>query len=129
MQILLLDMVMLVGDHSGGHPAEEIGIVVTILGIGGALIRLWYSARKAKAELEHAKKVMAREDASKLKLEQKLESDPSTTLTGTSNPGRTTAQLVEIIHDNQKRFEENTNNRLTEIAEFMGRVKQKLDMP
>lgn len=120
---------MLMAAHVGEHPVEEIGIVITILGIGGALIKLWYSARKAKAELEHAKHIMAREDEHKLKLEQKLENDESFTMSGGKNPGRTTAQLVEMIHDNQKRFEESTNKSLSDIREFMGRVKEKLNMP
>ena len=66
------------------------------------------------------------EEADKRKLEQKLEngwSHGDETLPGSRNPGRTTAQLMEIIHQDLQAFKTETNQRFDGIHKKLGRLE------
>jgi hypothetical protein len=94
---------------------NEFGIWATILSIATWAIRTWW---KSRTDLKHRTRV-----------EKRLEEDWSngdSTLTGSKNPGRTTSQLVEIVHEDLQAHKKETNARFDKVHSDLGKIKGKL---
>jgi hypothetical protein len=96
---------------------NEIAIWFLILSTGAAMIRVWW---KTKVEGRHAKKV-------EKDLEENWEHGDDT-LTGSKNPGRTTAQLIGIVHSDLQLHKKETGRKFDRLIGDVGKIKGKLDI-
>lgn len=100
--------------HLFEHPEGLPGLGI-LLAIGYYLIKLWLTARK--------------EDVHKRRVEKRLEEEWTNgedTLTGSKNPGRTTSQLIEIVHEDLQEHKKETNSRFDKVHSDLGKIKGKM---
>ena len=96
---------------------NEIAIWLIILTTAGAMIKVWW---KARVEGRHNKKV-------EKQLEDNWEHGEET-LIGSKNPGRSTAQLVEIVHEDLQLHKKETGRKFDRLIGDVGKIKGKLDI-
>ncbi len=97
--------------------ANELAVWTFILSTAGWAFRSWW---KSRLETKHT-----------VRVEKRIEKEwtnADETLTGSSNPGRTTAQLVEIVHEDLQQHKSETNRRFDIIHGDLGKIKGKLDI-
>ena len=95
--------------------ANELAIWTFILSTTGWAFRSWW---KTRLETKH-----------KVRVEKRLENEwtnANETLPGTKNPGRTQAQLVEIVHEGLQQHVAETNARFDKVHTDLGKIKGKL---
>ena len=103
------------------HPAidepNELAIWMFILTTAGWMIKTWWTNKLNKHDHK--------------KVEKKLEKDWSNgddTISGRSNPGRSLAQLIEIVHDDLKIHKQETGRKFDRLINDVGKIKGKLDI-
>ena len=96
---------------------NEVAIWSFLLGLAGWMVREWW-----KNNLEHKHRKQAEEQI------EKDWTNGEDTLTGGSNPGRTTSQLVKIVHQDLQMHKKETGRRFDRIIEDVGKIKGKLDI-
>ena len=111
--------------HEQGLLAAIIAALSGVLGLGQWMVRTWWKAR-----LERQYKPDVVEEAKhKARVEKKLESgwtNGDETLPGKSNPGRTQAQLTEVVHEDLQQYKAETNRRFDLVHGDLGKIKGKL---
>ena len=129
MRYLLLVLLLLVPTAAFGQidpgafdELHEQGLLAAILAalsgtftLGTWMVRTWW---KSRLENKH-----------KVRVEQKLErewSNGDDTLTGATNPGRTSAQMLELVHDDLQQHKKETNARFDKVHSDLGKIKGKL---
>ena len=100
--------------HLAEHP-EEGGIWLAIAGTVAYIVRHWFQSRKFRAAAKE--------------FEKKLENDPESSLAVAKNPGRTSVELLEILHSDLTEFKRATNLRLDKLTEEVGYLKGRLNGP
>jgi len=110
--------------HEQGLLAAIMTALTGILTLGGWMVRTWW---KARLENKHKKRVEKR-------LEQEW-SNGDETLSGAKNPGRTQAQLTEVVHEDLQQHKTETNRRFEHMDKRfdaihgdLGKIKGKLDI-
>ncbi len=101
--------------HEQGLLAAIMTALTGILTLGGWMVRTWW---KDRLENKHKKRV-----------EKQLESGWSNgdeTLPGTKNPGRTQAQLTEVVWEDLQQHKTETNKRFDIVHGDLGKIKGKL---
>ena len=97
--------------HEQGILYGILSALTAIGGLGTWMIRTWW---KSRLENKH-----------KLRVEKRIErewTNADETLTGSSNPGRTTAQLVEMVHEDLQQHKSETNRRFDIIHGDLGKI-------
>lgn len=98
--------------HLAEHP-EEGGLWLGILATIGYIVRHWFQSRKFRAS--------ARE------FEKKLEDSDDSNLNTAKNPGRSTVELLDVIHEDLKEFKRATNMRLDTLTSEVGYLKGRIN--
>lgn len=96
---------------------DEIALWTLVLTMIFWILRIWWQWRH---EVKNARRV-----------ERRLENEWTNgddTLSGSRNPGRTTAQLVELVHEDLQHHKRETSRKFDRLIEDVGRIKGKLDI-
>ena len=104
----MLNMLMMLPLEHAHSPTEEIGAGMMILGIVYYLVRHFLGKRGYEKKLRG--------------LEAKMEQDPDNTLTGSSNPGRSTVDLVEVIYEDVKEVKRTLTRHEGELGKIKGKI-------
>ena len=94
---------------------NEIALWTIIVSTGIWAFKTWW---KQRLENKHKKRVEGR-------LEKEW-SNGDDTLSGTKNPGRTQAQLIEIVHEDLQEHKKTSGRKFDKIIEDVGKIKGKL---
>ncbi len=95
---------------------ERIGMWTMLLGIA------YYAARHFWGKRNYEKTLK--------KVEAKIESDEDSSIgrIGRANPGRSTVELVEVLHEDFKEFRTETRQTLKEHGRQIGRIEGRLEI-
>lgn len=98
--------------HITENPTEG-GLWVMVAGTIAYIVRHWLQSRKFRA--------------SALEFERKLESSDDSSVNVAKNPGRTTVELLDVIHEDLKEFKRTTNARLDKLTEKVGYLEGRIN--
>lgn len=104
-----------------GHAAEVVNHPEQLGAFGALAFSLYYMAKLAWTARKDKKATR--------RLESKLENDKDSSLNGigSPNPGRTTVDLLEVLHDDLRDFKKEATEIHTKQAESLGYLRGKLD--
>jgi hypothetical protein len=98
--------------HLTENPTEG-GLWVMVAGTIAYIVRHWLQSRRFRA--------------SALQFEKKLEDSSDSSLSVSKNPGRTTVELLDVIHEDLKEFKRTTNARLDKLTEEVGYLRGRIN--
>lgn len=91
----------------------EAPLWLAVLSTVGYIIRHWFQSRKYRVNLKE--------------LEQKMENDPDNSISIVKNPGRSTVEILDVIHDDLREFKRATNARLDTLTSDVGYLKGRIN--